>query len=316
MTLPLVIVNPASGDGATRDAWPKFASDLRTHFGPFTVVFTEGIGHGRQLAAEAAKAGTKLIIACGGDGTISEVANGILESNKEAELGVLPGGTGSDFRRTLRMPTNTAAAARALRDGHTRVIDVARVTFVNDNGERETRFFVNVASFGMSTEVLSRTASGESKKWIPAFAPRKLGSKLSYAAATLQTTLAASPIEVQIQLDEQAERRMRVAEFCVANARYYGGAMKIAPDAKLDDGFLDVVTIGDASSFRILSNAPRLYFGAHLRMDEVNHALAKQIIARPLRKDEVVRVELDGEVVGRLPATFQIVPLALRVRCP
>ena len=228
----------------------------------------------------------------------------------------MPGGTGSDFRRTLRMPTNTAAAARALRDGHTRVIDVARVTFVNDNGERETRFFVNVASFGMSTEVLSRTASGESKKWIPAFAPRKLGSKLSYVAATLQTTLAASPIEVQIQLDEQAERRLRVAEFCVANARYYGGAMKIAPDAKLDDGFLDVVSIGDASSFRILSNAPRLYFGAHLRMDEVNHALAKQIVARPLRKDEVVRVELDGEVVGRLPATFQIVPLALRVRCP
>ncbi len=316
MTLPLVIVNPASADGATREGWPKFASDLRTHFGPFTVTFTEGIGHGRQLAAEAAKGGTKLIIACGGDGTISEVANGIIESNQEVELGILPGGTGSDFRRTLRMPTNTAAAARALRDGHTRVIDVARVTFVSDSGERETRFFVNVASFGMSTEVLSRTASGESKKWIPAFAPRKLGSKLSYAAATLQTTLASSPIEVHVQLDEQAERRMRVAEFCVANARYYGGAMKIAPDAKLDDGFLDVVSIGDASSFRILTNAPRLYFGAHLRMDEVTHALAKQIVARPVRKDEVVRVELDGEVVGRLPATFQIMPLALRVRCP
>ena len=109
---------------------------------------------------------------------------------------------------------------------------------------------------------------------------------------------------------------MRVAEFCVANARYYGGAMKIAPDAKLDDGFLDVVSIGDASSFRILTNAPRLYFGAHLRMDEVNHALAKQIIARPVKKDEEVRIELDGEVVGRLPATFQVMPLALRVRFP
>ena len=316
MSLPLVIVNPASADGATRDSWPKIASDLRTHFGPFTVAFTEGIGHGRQLAAEAAKGGTKLIIACGGDGTISEVANGILEANQETELGVLPGGTGSDFRRTLRMPTNPAAAARALRDGHTRVIDAARVTFVNDRDERETRFFVNVASFGMSTEVLSRTSSGESKKWIPGFAPRKLGSKLSYAAATLQTTLAASPIEVHVQLDEQAERRLRIAEFCVANARYYGGAMKIAPNAKLDDGLLDVVSIGDASSFRILSNAPRLYFGAHLRMDEVTHALAKQIVARPLKKEEVVRLELDGEIVGRLPATFQVMPLALRVRCP
>jgi YegS/Rv2252/BmrU family lipid kinase len=316
MTLPLVIVNPASADGATRDAWPRFASDLRTHFGPFTVAFTEEIGHGRQLAAEAAKAGTKLIIACGGDGTISEVANGIIESNREAELGVLPGGTGSDFRRTLGMPTNTAAAARALRDGRTRVIDAARVTFVNDSDERETRFFVNVASFGMSTEVLTRTASGESKKWIPGFAPRKLSSKLSYAAATVQTTLASSPIEVHIQLDEEEERCIRVAEFCVANARYYGGAMKIAPDAKLDDGWLDVVSIGDASSFRILSNAPRLYFGAHLRMDEVNHKLAKQIVARPLKKNEVVRVELDGEVLGRLPATFQVMPLALRVRWP
>ena len=95
MTLPLVIVNPASADGATRENWPKFASDLRTHFGPFTVAFTEGIGHGRQLAAEAAKQGKKLVIACGGDGTISEVANGIIESNTEAELGILPGQCGS-----------------------------------------------------------------------------------------------------------------------------------------------------------------------------------------------------------------------------
>src|SRR6266851_6282513 len=135
MTLPLVIVNPASADGATRDAWPKIASDLRTHFGPFTVAFTEGISHGRGLAADAAKQGTRLIIACGGDGTISEVVNGILESNQETELGVLTSGTGGDFRRTLRMPNNVAAAARALRNGRTRVIDAGRVTFVNDGGE-------------------------------------------------------------------------------------------------------------------------------------------------------------------------------------
>src|SRR5437667_8507337 len=133
MTLPLVIVNPASADGATEKNWPKIASDLRTHFGAFSVEFTRAVGHAREIAAEAAKQGTKLIIACGGDGTISEVANGILESNAETELGILPGGTGSDFRRSLRMPTNTAAAARALRDGHMRTIDVAKVNFVNDS---------------------------------------------------------------------------------------------------------------------------------------------------------------------------------------
>src|SRR5437660_12708962 len=156
MTLPLVIVNPAAADGARNQNWPKIAIDRRTHFGQFSVAFTEAIGHGGNLANEAAKQATKLIIACGGDGTISEVANGILESKEQVELGILPGGTGSDFRRTLHMPTNIAEAARALRDGRTRMIDAGRVTFVNDSGDRETRFFINVASLGMSTEVLSR----------------------------------------------------------------------------------------------------------------------------------------------------------------
>jgi diacylglycerol kinase (ATP) len=316
MALPLVIVNPASADGATRENWPRIASDLRAHFGPFSVAFTEAAGHARALARASAEQGTELVVACGGDGTISEVANGIIESNTQVELGILPAGTGSDFRRSLGIGNKVAAAARALRAGHARPIDVVRVTFINDAGERETRYSINVASFGMSPEVLDRAASGEARKWIPAFAARSVGSKLSYAAATLQTTLSTSPIEVLVQIDEQPERRLRLAEFCVANARYYGGAMKIAPDAKLDDGYFDVVTIGDANSFRLLTNAPRLYFGAHLRMNEVTHTLAKQVIARPANKDTEVRVELDGEVVGRLPSTFQIVPRVLRVRFP
>src|SRR2546421_11049799 len=146
MSLPLVIVNPASADGATRENWPKLASDLRRHFAAFTVSFTEAAGHAREVAAEAARQGTQLIIACGGDGTISEVANGIIEAKKEVELGILPGGTGSDFRRTLRVPTNITGAARALRDGRPRKIDIGRVTFVNDRGERWIRFVINVSS--------------------------------------------------------------------------------------------------------------------------------------------------------------------------
>lgn len=316
MTLPLVIVNPAAADGATRENWPRIASDLRTHFGAFTVAFTDAAGHARELAASGAKQGTKLIIACGGDGTISEVANGIIESNTEAELGVLPAGTGSDFRRSIGISNSLPEAARALRDGRTQAIDAVRVTYINDGGERETRYSINVASFGMSTEVLDRAASGEARKWVPAFTPRKVTSKLSYAAATVQTTLAASTADVLVEIDDRPERRLRVAEFCVANARYYGGAMKIAPDAKLDDGYFDVVTIGDATSLRLLTNAPRLYFGAHLRMGEVSHELAKQVVARPASKDKEVRIELDGEVLGRLPSTFQIVPKVLRVRLP
>ena len=314
MSAPLVIVNPASADGATMENWPKIASNLRTYFGAFSVAFTESVGDGRRLASEAAQQGTKTIIACGGDGTISEVANGIIDAKKEVELGILPSGTGGDFKRTLGIPANTREASRVLRDARSRLIDVGRALFVNDAGERETRFFVNVASFGMSTAVLERTASGEARKWIPGFAPRKLSSKLSYATATVQTTLQSEPTEIYLQIDDREERRLRIAELAVANARYYGGAMKIAPDAKLDDGLFDIVTIGESSAFRILANAPRLYFGAHLSMNEVTHTLAKQVTARPVRKGEEVRVELDGEVVGRLPVTFEIVPRALRVR--
>jgi YegS/Rv2252/BmrU family lipid kinase len=316
MALPLVIVNPASADGATREDWPKIASDLRTHFGPFSVEFTESVGHARTLASDAAKRGTKLIIACGGDGTISEVANGIIDSGTETELGILPAGTGSDFRRSVGCPTNVAEAARALRDGRVKTIDAVRIAFINESGERETRYSINVASFGMSTEVLDRAASGEAKKWVPASTPRRVTSRLSYAAATVKTTFTASPADVFVQIDDEQERRLRVAELCVANARYYGGAMKIAPDAKLDDGKFDVVTIGDATSFRLLTNAPRLYFGAHLSMSEVTHRLAKKLIARPANKEKEVRVELDGEVLGRLPATFEICPRALRIRFP
>src|SRR2546423_13549760 len=136
MALPLVIVNPATADGATEKNWPKIASDLRTHFGAYSVEFTKASGHAREIASAAATQGTKLIIACGGDGTISEVANGIIESAQPTELAILPGGTGSDFRRTLGIPANIPVAARALREGLTRSIDAGRVTFVNESGER------------------------------------------------------------------------------------------------------------------------------------------------------------------------------------
>lgn len=315
-SLPLVIVNPASASGTTRDAWPGMASDLRTHFGPFAVAFTAGAHDGRRLATEAAQKGTQLIIACGGDGTISEVANGIMESNQQAELGILPSGTGGDFRRTLKLSSNPAAAARALRDGRSRLIDVGRVGFVNHKGEHETRFFLNVASFGLSPDVLARSRAGEAGKWSAALGAQRVRGKLSYAMSTVSATLAASAKDVYLQFDDKSERRLKLTELCVANARYFGGAMKIAPDAKLDDGLFDVVTIGDIGTLKILTSASRLYFGAHLSMDQVAHTLAKRVTARAANQNDRLAVELDGELVGVLPATFQVIPGALRVRCP
>ncbi len=134
--------------------------------------------------------------------------------------------------------------------------------------------------------------------------------------STFSATLSASAKEVYIRIDDGIERRLKIAELCVANARYYGGAMKIAPNAKLDDGLFDIVTIGDLGAFKILTSAPRLYLGAHLRMDQVAHALGKRIVARAGETEAEIAIELDGEIIGQLPATFQVVPRALRIRCP
>jgi len=315
MSLPLVIINPESASGATAKAWPGIASDLAANFGAFKPVFTERSGHARELAFEAARKGMSFIIACGGDGTISEVANGILASGKNAELGLLPSGTGGDFRRTVRIPSNSRQAAHVLRDGVTRTIDVGRVTFVTDNEEKDTRYFLGVASFGMSAEVIERVKENE-PPWLPAAAPHWLRGRWAFGASMLRTALASPATRVIVQLDDKNEKHLTVANLCVANARYFGGGMKIAPDAKLNDGKLDVIIVGDLGARKIFTNAPRLYLGAHLSMNEVGHALAEKVAARPADKQAVVPLEVDGELPGRLPATFQILPAALSVRCP
>ena len=293
-----MIVNPSSASGSTGEAWPQIASDLRSQFGSFRVVFTKRRGDAAALAGDAARKGAKFIIACGGDGTVSEVANGILSSGKDVELGILPSGTGGDFRRTLEIPSQSRAAARVLSNGRTVKIDVGRVSFIDNNGNEEMRYFLGVASCGMSTKVIERVKS----------------EKLSFASSLLQTAMRTTPIRLAVQLDDSHERHLVVLNLCVANARYFGGGMKIAPDAKLTDGKFDVVGVGDLSALKIVTSAPRVYMGSHLSMPEVSHAHARKVTIRPADRGSEVALEIDGELPGKLPATFQIIPAALRVR--
>src|ERR1043165_1417170 len=315
MSLPVVVINPSSASGSTGEAWPRIASDLRAEFGPFQTAFTKVRGDAASLAADAARKGTKLIVACGGDGTISEVANGILSSGKDAELGVLPSGTGGDFCRSLEIPSQSRAAARILRKGRTRRIDVGRISFVDHDGAEAMRYFVGVASCGMSTKVIERVKAG-GPDWLPANTPKWLGGRVSLGASLLQTALRTEASRLLVQLDDERERHLLVVNFCIANARYFGGGMKIAPEAKLDDGKFDVIGVGDLGALKIFTSAPRIYFGSHLSLPEISHGLARKITVRPAERDTQIDLEVDGELPGRLPATFQIIPSALRVRCP
>jgi len=311
--LPLVIVNPKSAAGSTESRWAQIASDLRAHFGAFQVAFTKKQGDGVELAKRGAAGERKFIIACGGDGTINEVANGILESGKDIELGILPSGTGGDFRRTLNMPNEAREAAKDLREGATKTIDVGKVTFLNHQNEQISRYFLNVSSFGLSAAINERVKAKNSFGWLPFDAVR---GKAKFAFSTLQEVFDSESTTIRVKIDDKAEKSLNTINFCVANSRYFGGGMKIAPDAKLDDGFFDVVNIGNIKTARILLNAYKLYTGSHLELEEVKSTLARRIEVSAAKPNQTIFIETDGELPGKLPAVYEIVPLALKIRVP
>ena len=312
-SLPLVIVNPKSAAGSTHGKWAETASDLRTHFGPFNVAFTKRQGDGIELARRGIENGRKFIIACGGDGTINEVANGILETGEDIEMGILPSGTGGDFRRTINMPRTMREAAQALRTGDTRTIDVGKVTYRNFEGETVSRFFLNVSSFGLAASIIQRVKSDTSLSWLPIDALR---GKASFALSALQEVIGPSVSRVKVKIDDAEEKTLDTVNFCVANARFFGGGMKIAPEASLTDGFLDVVNIGDISTARILMNAHTLYRGTHLDLAEVKSKKARRVEASAIDENSEIHIETDGELPGMLPVIYEVVPATLRLRVP
>jgi diacylglycerol kinase (ATP) len=312
-SLPLVIVNPKSASGSTDENWGGIASDLRTHFGPFNVAFTKTQGHAIDLARNAADAGRRFIIACGGDGTINEVANGILLSGKDAELGVFPSGTGGDFRRSFDMPDDPREAAAALKSGKTRTIDVGRVTFQAFDSKTVSRYFLNISSFGLAASIIQRVKTSTSLDWMPL---DTLRGRASFALSTLQEVVGLETTKVRVKIDDGDETPLTTVNFCVANAKYFGGGMMMAPDAKLSDGFLDIVNIGDIKTAKIILNVYSLYKGTHLSLPEVKDTLAKRVEARPFKENEEIRIEVDGELLGKLPAIYEVVPKALKLRVP
>lgn len=313
MSLPLVIVNPQSASGATRDNWAATAADLRAHFGAFNVAFTKSAGDGVTIAERAAKEGREFIVACGGDGTINEVANGILQSGSPCELGVLPSGTGGDFRRTLGMPHTNREAAAALRDGVTKTIDVGKVTFDDHEGKTISRFFVNVSSAGLAAEVIGRVKSTKVFDWLPV---EQLRGKANFAVSTLQELATMEPSIVKVRFDEGDEHSLQTIAFCVANSRFFGGGMLIARDAKLDDGLLDIVNIGDIRTAKLLLNAHTLYRGTLGDLTEVKVTRARKVEISSTDSSREIHIETDGELPGKLPAIYEVVPKALRVRVP
>ena len=302
----VVVVNPQSQGGKTERRWPLLREIIHEAYGPFEVRFTEGPGTATTLAREALRAGAELVVAMGGDGTINEVVNGFFDGTKPvapaASFGVLPAGTGGDFVKTLGTAREIERAARELKDAQPRAIDVGRLTYVRSDGKEDVRHFVNIASFGISG-VIDRYVNQSSKA---------LGGTVSFALATLRAGLGWRNKSVQLILDGKMHEGL-IYTVAVANGRYFGGGMKVAPEAALDDGLFDVVTLGDFNLVDLLVRGLDIYSGKHVKNPKVSVRRAKKVEARPLDGAEVL-LDVDGEAPGRLPATFELLAGALRVR--
>jgi diacylglycerol kinase (ATP) len=305
MTRTVVIVNPRSQGGAAGRDWPYLADRIRRAV-PFEVAVTDAPGDATRLAREALRGGAERIVALGGDGTINEVMNGFFVDGEpiapDAALAVLPYGTGGDFRKTARIPKPVDDAVAVLAADRRRRIDVGCLDHVTPDGGRSRRMFINIASFGMSG-VVDRLVNRSKKRF----------GKLSFLVATTRGMLRYDNQRVRLSFDGDVAGGLEttINTVAVANGQYFGGGMHVAPDAELDDGQFDVVSIGDVGLADLVLGSRRLYKGTHLTMDHISHRRAAVVHAEPASPGGVVELDVDGETPGRLPATFTLRPRAL-----
>ena len=267
-------------------------------------LFSEGPGGIAKVAGRAAEMGAKRVVVVGGDGTVNEAANGLLAAGAghEVELAVIPRGTGTDFVHTFGIPNKLDGAIAVARDGEIREIDAGRVSYRAWDGSPGSAYFVNVASAGMSGAVAMRANS----------ASKALGGKASFLWATLAVFARWKNAQVSVDIDGE-HREGSMLDVIVANCEWLGGGMHMTPKAKPDDGVFDVLLIGDITKRDLVQTLPKIYRGTHLP-----HPKAEELRGREVRVEAPtpLPVELDGEQPGTTPATFEVVPGALRLVVP
>jgi diacylglycerol kinase (ATP) len=300
ITETVFLVNPAAEGGAVGRRWPEMSHRAAGLGLRGDTLLSERPGHLRELAREAVENGASLLVAVGGDGTVNEVVQGL--AGKQAELAIIPRGTGWDFARTYGIPRRLEAAVAVALQGHVRAIDLGRASYRSWDGREAESYFANIASAGM-TGAIAKRANETSKA---------LGGKVSYAWATLAVFARWQNDEVLVQVDDE-RRSGRMHDVVVANGRYFGGGMMICPEAEPDDGLFDVLLIGDLTKRDLLVTLPKTYRGRHLP-----HPKAELLRGAVVTVDapEPLPVELDGEQPGTTPVRFEIVPQALRLRVP
>jgi YegS/Rv2252/BmrU family lipid kinase len=304
---PLLIVNPASGNGRAARRLEALLPALRAAVGELDVQLTRARGEATELA-RAACTSARLVVAVGGDGTASEVVDGLVEDGRmrrpDMEFAYLPLGTGGDLNRSLPWRADAEGAAAVLANGVVRPCDVGRIEYRDREGRPRARHFVNVADLGVGGLV----AEGVESPALKAFGP-----KASYLLATARSLLRYRDQPVRWRVDGGPWQEEALTSLNVCNGRYFGAGMLVAPDARMDDGLFDVVVWKGFRSIDLVTKKRRLYDGTHVSLPNTRVLRAREVEVEPVG-DARVLLDVDGEQPGTIPARFTILPGALRVR--
>lgn len=303
-----VIVNPEAGSGSVRREWSHINRQLQEAGLSFDYEFTSRTGHAIEIASRAIENGYNYLIAVGGDGTVNEVANGILRSSNPLSiiLGIVSAGTAHAFSFSLGVAEdyNNTNVCSLLTDPKTALIDVGVVQCWNQ-GQSLEHFFLNEASIGFSAEIVDAWKS----------LPNRFGKSINLALRTAAGYKSLSfhrNKEVRLHVGNEVES-ISICAIVVSNGQYCADRMLIAPHASLNDGLLNAIVVSDVSRFELLRIRPTLYDGSHVKHPKIREKKATVV---SIESDEHVLVEADGDIIGECPASFRVVPSALNIVVP
>jgi diacylglycerol kinase (ATP) len=294
----LAIVNPAAGFPRWRRSWHGIEAALRAAGVPLEVVRTERPQHGESIARDAVLGGRRRLIAAGGDGSVNDVLNGVmnagLDDTREVTLAVAPTGTGNDWARSLGIGRRPAEVSAAVAAGRTMLHDVGMADYPGSAERR--RWFINVAGAGYDADMTARV-------------PRPVPSALTYLRVAVIGLLSYRAPRFRVDADGTTVEDRMLLVFA-ANAQYCGNRMHVAPVARMDDGLLDVVMVRELGLLAVLPKLVKLYRGTILGDPAVRHVRAARV---RVDAEPPAQIQTDGQMAGRTPVEFSVLRQALRV---
>ncbi len=300
-----LVVNPLAAGGRVGRVWPSVEPGLKELVSDLEVVFTEGPGTATTLVREAIRSGGRDVGIVGGDGSVNEALNGMMEGDAlveaRARLTILPVGSGTDYARTLGLPRGLEHAHEILASPRFRRVDVGRCESTNSQGDLQTRYFANILEAGSGGEVVDRVNRSS----------KPFGGRFAFFTAIIATLFTYRNRSIRVEVDDKPFAEGRMNGVIVANGRYFGSGLQPAPEARLDDGLLDIVVFGDVSPAEALASMGKLRTGEHLAHPKVSHTQGRRLVAT---SEEKVLAEMDGERVGTLPMQARVLPGLLSVR--